>query len=192
MTTPDTSGVRDFLVPDPAKVCWTQRSPSGWFRLTTSELNQPLCTVETNKAEVEILSPYAGRIVALGGFEGETLPVGSCWHRIDTGTPAGDYRCAGRPFRNACRSWSATARTNDGHQPSVARRTEGAASWRPIWVSIWRTFSTSDHQRDHHPPGRSGGGEAWHGPGPRCAVADYGANVVGAQHCSRCPRVYAG
>ena len=29
-------------------------------------------------------------------------------------------------------------------------------------------------------------------PGPRCAVADGGANVVGAQHCSRCPRKCAG
>jgi pyruvate dehydrogenase E2 component (dihydrolipoamide acetyltransferase) len=41
--------------------------------------------VETNKAEVEIPSPYVGRIVALGGAEGETLPVGTLLARIDTG-----------------------------------------------------------------------------------------------------------
>jgi pyruvate dehydrogenase E2 component (dihydrolipoamide acetyltransferase) len=41
--------------------------------------------VETNKAEVEIPSPYVGRILALGGAEGETLPVGTLLVRIDTG-----------------------------------------------------------------------------------------------------------
>lgn len=33
------------------------------------EINQTLCSVETAKAEVEIPSPYAGRIVELGGAE---------------------------------------------------------------------------------------------------------------------------
>lgn len=55
------------------------------------ELNQTLCTVETNKAEVEIPSPYAGRVVELGGREGETLPVGATLVRIatDAESPAG-------------------------------------------------------------------------------------------------------
>jgi len=48
------------------------------------ELNQTLCTVETNKAEVEIPSPYAGRIEALGGAEGETLAVGTLLVRVET------------------------------------------------------------------------------------------------------------
>lgn len=46
-------------------------------------LNQPLCTVETAKAEVEMPSPYAGRIVTCHGEEGETLPVGSPLVTID-------------------------------------------------------------------------------------------------------------
>jgi 2-oxoisovalerate dehydrogenase E2 component (dihydrolipoyl transacylase) len=41
--------------------------------------------VETNKAEVEIPSPYPGRIVELGGDEGDTLNVGSMLVRIATG-----------------------------------------------------------------------------------------------------------
>ena len=53
------------------------------------ELNQTLCTLETNKAEVEIPSPHAGRIAELGGQEGETLPVGALLVRIDTGQSAG-------------------------------------------------------------------------------------------------------
>ncbi|WP_326546022.1 dihydrolipoamide acetyltransferase family protein [Mycolicibacterium sp. ND9-15] len=48
------------------------------------ELNQTLCTVETNKAEVEIPSPYAGRVVELGGRAGETLAVGATLVRIAT------------------------------------------------------------------------------------------------------------
>jgi 2-oxoisovalerate dehydrogenase E2 component (dihydrolipoyl transacylase) len=47
-------------------------------------LNQPLCSVETAKAEVEIPSPYAGRIVEIRGAEGDVLPVGSPLARIDT------------------------------------------------------------------------------------------------------------
>jgi pyruvate dehydrogenase E2 component (dihydrolipoamide acetyltransferase) len=48
------------------------------------ELNQPLCSVETAKAEVEIPSPYAGRIVEIHGAEGEVLAVGSMLARVDT------------------------------------------------------------------------------------------------------------
>jgi 2-oxoisovalerate dehydrogenase E2 component (dihydrolipoyl transacylase) len=48
------------------------------------ELNQPLCSVETAKAEVEIPSPYAGRIVEIHGAEGDVLAVGSPLVRIDT------------------------------------------------------------------------------------------------------------
>lgn len=48
------------------------------------ELNQPLCSVETAKAQVEIPSPYAGRIVEIRGAEGEVLPVGSVLARIDS------------------------------------------------------------------------------------------------------------
>ncbi len=50
----------------------------------TVELNQTLCTVETNKAEVEIPSPFAGQVLELGGAAGDTLTVGSLLVRIDT------------------------------------------------------------------------------------------------------------
>lgn len=48
------------------------------------ELNQTLCSLETAKAEVEIPSPYAGRIVERRGAEGDVLEVGSLLVRIDT------------------------------------------------------------------------------------------------------------
>ncbi|WP_406814759.1 dihydrolipoamide acetyltransferase family protein [Mycobacterium sp. M23085] len=48
------------------------------------ELNQVLCTVETAKAEVEIPSPYGGRIVERNGAEGDVISVGAVLLRIDT------------------------------------------------------------------------------------------------------------
>ena len=47
------------------------------------ELNQILCSVETAKAEVEIPSPYSGRIVERRGSEGDVLKVGAVLVRID-------------------------------------------------------------------------------------------------------------
>jgi 2-oxoisovalerate dehydrogenase E2 component (dihydrolipoyl transacylase) len=79
-------GVRDFLVPDLGEGL-EDATITSWSVAVgdTVELNQTLCTVETNKAEVEIPSPYAGRIAELGGGEGETLNVGAVLVRIATG-----------------------------------------------------------------------------------------------------------
>lgn len=83
------NSVRDFLVPDLGEGL-EDATITGWFVAVGDEvaLNQTLCTVETNKAEVEIPSPYAGRIVELGGAEGETLAVGAVLVRIATDAPA--------------------------------------------------------------------------------------------------------
>ncbi|MEB3023952.1 dihydrolipoamide acetyltransferase family protein [[Mycobacterium] crassicus] len=62
------------------------------------ELNQVLCSVETAKAEVEIPSPYAGRVVELGGAEGDVLAVGAPLVRIGAG-PASEPVEAGPPER---------------------------------------------------------------------------------------------
>ncbi|HKH53765.1 MAG TPA: biotin/lipoyl-containing protein, partial [Mycobacterium sp.] len=77
------SAVKEFLVPDLGEGL-EDATITGWNVAVGDdvELNQTLCTVETNKAEVEIPSPYAGRIVELGGAEGETLTVGSVLVRI--------------------------------------------------------------------------------------------------------------
>jgi 2-oxoisovalerate dehydrogenase E2 component (dihydrolipoyl transacylase) len=92
MNTPDDRDrVKAFIVPDLGEgleevtlSCW--RVAVG----DDVELNQPLCSVETAKAEVEIPSPYTGRIVELRGAEGDVLAVGSLLVRIDTapGAPA--------------------------------------------------------------------------------------------------------
>jgi 2-oxoisovalerate dehydrogenase E2 component (dihydrolipoyl transacylase) len=79
------SAVKEFLVPDLGEGL-EDATITGWQVAVGDdvELNQTLCTVETNKAEVEIPSPYAGRVVELGGAEGETLTVGSVLVRIAT------------------------------------------------------------------------------------------------------------
>jgi 2-oxoisovalerate dehydrogenase E2 component (dihydrolipoyl transacylase) len=81
--------VRDFLVPDLGEGL-EEATITAWLVSVGDqvELNQTLCTVETNKAEVEIPSPYAGRVVELGGAEGDTLAVGSTLVRIATTTSA--------------------------------------------------------------------------------------------------------
>ena len=81
-----TDGVRDFLVPDLGEGL-EEATITAWSVAVGDavELNQTLCTVETNKAEVEIPSPYAGRVVERGGDEGETLAVGAVLARIATG-----------------------------------------------------------------------------------------------------------
>jgi 2-oxoisovalerate dehydrogenase E2 component (dihydrolipoyl transacylase) len=58
------------------------------------ELNQTLCTVETAKAEVEIPSPYDGRIVERGGAEGDVLKVGAVLARIATAPAAANGEIA--------------------------------------------------------------------------------------------------
>ena len=83
------SAVKEFLVPDLGEGL-EDATITGWSVAVGDdvELNQTLCTVETNKAEVEIPSPYAGRIVELGGADGDTLNVGAMLVRIATDTPA--------------------------------------------------------------------------------------------------------
>jgi pyruvate dehydrogenase E2 component (dihydrolipoamide acetyltransferase) len=94
------SEVMEFLVPDLGEGL-EDATITGWSIAVGDdvELNQTLCTVETNKAEVEIPSPYAGRVVELGGAEGDTLNVGTMLVRIATEAPASAAPEDGSPKR---------------------------------------------------------------------------------------------
>ena len=83
------TATRDFLVPDLGEGL-EDATITSWAVAVgdTVELNQVLCTVETNKAAVEIPSPYAGVVTELGGAEGQTLAVGAVLVRIATDAPA--------------------------------------------------------------------------------------------------------
>ncbi|WP_066898427.1 dihydrolipoamide acetyltransferase family protein [Mycolicibacterium houstonense] len=80
---------REFLVPDLGEGL-QDATITSWSVAVgdTVELNQTLCTVETNKAEVEIPSPFAGQVLELGGAAGDTLSVGSLLVRIATSESA--------------------------------------------------------------------------------------------------------
>lgn len=94
------SAVQDFLVPDLGEGL-EEATITQWDVAVGDEveLNQTLCTVETNKAQVEIPSPYAGRITELGGAEGQTLPVGSVLVRIRTDSAVSDPPSSTAPPR---------------------------------------------------------------------------------------------
>jgi 2-oxoisovalerate dehydrogenase E2 component (dihydrolipoyl transacylase) len=83
------STLQEFLVPDLGEGL-EDATITQWLVAVGDEvtLNQLLCTVETNKAEVEIPSPYAGRVTELGGAAGETLNVGALLVRIETDAAA--------------------------------------------------------------------------------------------------------
>lgn len=77
--------VKSFLVPDLGEGL-QEVTVTSWEVAVGDEvqLNQTLCSVETAKAEVEIPSPYAGRIVEIGGAEGDVIKVGAVLARIQT------------------------------------------------------------------------------------------------------------
>ncbi|MCX8563898.1 dihydrolipoamide acetyltransferase family protein [Mycolicibacterium mucogenicum] len=85
------TATRDFLVPDLGEGL-EDATITSWAVAVgdTVELNQVLCTVETNKAAVEIPSPYSGVVAELGGAEGQTLAVGAVLVRIATDEPAAE------------------------------------------------------------------------------------------------------
>ncbi|TGB14813.1 dihydrolipoamide acetyltransferase family protein [Streptomyces sp. MZ04] len=89
--------VRDFPVPDLGEgladatvVAWLVEPGDS------VTVNQPLCSLETAKAEVEIPSPFAGAVLERRGEPGETLAVGTLLVRIDT-APAGSGAGAKEP-----------------------------------------------------------------------------------------------
>ncbi|MFD7134320.1 dihydrolipoamide acetyltransferase family protein [Streptomyces sp. NPDC059894] len=90
--------VREFLVPDLGEGL-LDATIVEWLVVPgdTVTVNQPLCVLETAKAEVEIPSPYAGTVVERRGECGQTLPVGTPLIFIDSGAPAGTGRGLGVP-----------------------------------------------------------------------------------------------
>ncbi|MFI5752211.1 dihydrolipoamide acetyltransferase family protein [Streptomyces sp. NPDC051644] len=88
--------IREFLVPDLGEGL-LDATIVEWLVVPgdTVTVNQPLCVLETAKAEVEIPSPYTGSVVERRGEPGQTLPVGTPLIFIDSGVPAGTGRGPG-------------------------------------------------------------------------------------------------
>lgn len=80
-----TDTIKDFLVPDLGE--GLQEATLTEWNVGVGDnvnLNQVVCTLETAKAQVEIPSPYGGRIAEICGGPGDMLAVGSLLLRIDT------------------------------------------------------------------------------------------------------------
>ncbi len=82
MSTLDTS-TRDFALPDLGEGL-EDAVLVEWHVVVGQHvtLNQPLCTVETEKATVEIPSPYAGQVAERIGEPGATIEVGAVLVRM--------------------------------------------------------------------------------------------------------------
>ncbi|OBF12373.1 dihydrolipoamide acetyltransferase family protein [Mycobacterium sp. ACS4331] len=117
----------DFLVPDLGEGL-EDATVTSWSVAVgdTVELNQTLCTLETAKAQVEIPSPYAGRVTALGGAEGDVLAVGAVLVQIDTGIDA----AAGPPPELS----ASTPSEPDSPKTNGAQETNGARTRNPVLV----------------------------------------------------------
>jgi 2-oxoisovalerate dehydrogenase E2 component (dihydrolipoyl transacylase) len=130
------------------------------------ELNQTLCSLETAKAEVEIPSPYAGRIVQLRGGEGDVLEVGSLLVRIDTGigsTAAAPPRET-RPADDALPE-DAEARNRQIQNGTAARSHDPVSGRTPVLVGYGtddaiETSRRSAKSRNASPPAQSEGAPA--------------------------------
>src|SRR5437870_11538115 len=80
-------------------------------------LNQPFVEVETEKATIEIPSPFAGRIVALHGKEGDTIPVGAPLATFEVAGPATGPARSTPPVRKLAGSLGVEIDTVDGTGP---------------------------------------------------------------------------
>ncbi len=80
------SDVRRFLLPDLGEGL-TEAEVVAWHVATgdTVTLNQVLVEVETEKAVVELPSPFAGAVVELLAQPGDTVAVGAPLVAVDTG-----------------------------------------------------------------------------------------------------------
>ncbi|MFV6032058.1 dihydrolipoamide acetyltransferase family protein [Streptomyces sp. NPDC056264] len=88
--------IREFLVPDLGEGL-LDATVVAWLVAPGDNVavNQPLCVLETAKAEVEIPSPYAGTVVERRGEPGQTLPVGTPLILVESGAPTATGRAPG-------------------------------------------------------------------------------------------------
>jgi 2-oxoisovalerate dehydrogenase E2 component (dihydrolipoyl transacylase) len=90
MPEPASGTPRTFLVPDLGEGL-ANATVVRWLVGLGDEvvLNQPIVVLETEKAEVEVPSPYAGTVTEFGGAAGETLAVGAVLARVEEAASAG-------------------------------------------------------------------------------------------------------
>ena len=91
--------------------------------------DQPLADVMTDKANVEIPSPVAGKVLALGGEVGNVLAVGSELIRIEVGA-SGEKAVAAEAPRVGDAGSTAAARGRAGSEGGYGLAATGAPAAR--------------------------------------------------------------
>ena len=88
--------MREFKLPDLGEGL-TEAEIVEWHVAANDEvkLNQPLVSVETDKAVVEVPSPVSGRVVSIHGEAGDVIPVGDVLARFDV--PGSDAALEAEP-----------------------------------------------------------------------------------------------
>ncbi len=81
--------IRDFLMPDLGEGL-TEGEINRWLVAEGDVVvvDQPVAEITTEKAVVEVPSPFAGRVATLHGTEGETITVGKPLISIEVAAPA--------------------------------------------------------------------------------------------------------
>ncbi len=145
--------VKQFMLPDLGEGL-TEAALVQW-RVEVGDhvnLNDVLCSVETAKAEVELPSPFAGRVSRRHGTEGDVLEVGSVLVEIDI-APASP----------------AAPRTN-GSQPPACDSAPPTTASVLVGYGADATADTSRRRGGHR--GRSGRGRAPVAPPARKLAAE--------------------
>ena len=133
---PAVTEVRPFALPDLGEGL-TEADVVAWHVAAGDEvtLNQVLVEVETEKAVVELPSPFAGRVVELLADAGDTVRVGAPLILVDTAAVEDDAAGAGAHARGlrpvAGPAEPSTRRNGSGHRDR-ARGAPPAAAARPL------------------------------------------------------------
>ena len=120
--------MREFKLPDLGEGL-TEAEIVEWHVSADQEikLNEPLLSVETDKAVVEVPAPVSGRVISLHGEPGDVIPVGNVLARFDDGSaarePALPARERGLP---ALEESQAAPDTSQEPGPPSPRRDEAA------------------------------------------------------------------
>ena len=177
---PGVTAVRHFVLPDLGEGL-TEAEVVAWHVAVGDEvaLNQVLVEVETEKAVVELPSPYAGTVVELLAEAGETVAVGAPIIAIEhrrtehgdagraggEGADAGRLRPVGRRRPAGAGGYGAPHGGATGHAasrpPGVRWPRRRCASWPGSTGSTWPTV-------------------AGHGPGGVVTREDLAAHLAGA------------
>ena len=114
------------------------------------DLDQPICSVETDKSVVEMTTPYRGTVLALGGEPGDVIEVGETL--IVVGEPGEEVPTEDGPGPATAAAGSVAAPHPAPAQPPRAsrpprarsRRCPRPASWPASWASTWPPWPVPD------------------------------------------------